>query len=78
MIFEFCVRKLIKKTQNTSNNETIVGLCNQSRHFPVYIKYPKRRKAYSGPDLQLWGPRGNKNVETPASNNKFRFYCNYL
>jgi hypothetical protein len=25
-----------------------------------------------GPDLQLWGPRGNENLEAPFSNNKFR------
>jgi hypothetical protein len=27
---------------------------------------------WTGPDLQFWGPRGNQNMETPISNNKFR------
>jgi hypothetical protein len=24
------------------------------------------------PDIKMWGPRGNQNVEAPISNNKFR------
>jgi hypothetical protein len=26
---------------------------------------------YTGPDLRMWGPNGNKNMEAPISNNKF-------
>jgi hypothetical protein len=26
----------------------------------------------SGPDLQLWEPQGNQNMEAPISNSKFR------
>jgi hypothetical protein len=27
----------------------------------------------SRPDLQLWGPRGNQNVEVPIRNNKYSY-----
>jgi hypothetical protein len=33
---------------------------------------------YPGPDVHLWGPRGNQNVEDPNSNNKFRLWQLFL
>jgi hypothetical protein len=41
MIFDLSVRKLIKRIQNASNNETVIGLCNIQG--AAKVAFPKRK-----------------------------------
>jgi hypothetical protein len=38
----------------------------------IFIGKLEYKILLAGPDLQLWGAKGNKNVEASVSNSKFR------
>jgi hypothetical protein len=66
----------------TNNNVHTVstvfhGFLGKADDTKVTMVICKQQQMHTGLDLQLWGPRGNQNVETPISNKKFRLYCNY-